>query len=41
MIIAIALNSRPVDDQMTALALAVHDTLVEHGVVAAPVGAAA
>jgi D-alanyl-D-alanine carboxypeptidase len=36
LIIAIGLNSRTVDDQMTALALAVHDTLVEHGVVTAP-----
>ena len=44
LIIAIGLNSRTVDEQTTALAVAVHDTLVEHGVVpapSAPVGAAA
>jgi D-alanyl-D-alanine carboxypeptidase len=44
LIIAIGLNGRTVDDQMTALALSVLDTLVEHGVVpapAAPPGAAA
>ena len=36
LIIAVGLNSRTVDDQMTALVLAVLDTLAEHGVVDAP-----
>jgi D-alanyl-D-alanine carboxypeptidase len=44
LIIAVGLNSRPVDDQMPALLLSALDTLVEYGVVpapSAPVGAAA
>ena len=36
LIIAVGLNSRPVDDQMPALLLSALDTLVEYGVVAAP-----
>ncbi|MGY1636304.1 serine hydrolase domain-containing protein [Geodermatophilus sp. SYSU D00742] len=41
LVLTMALNSLPVEDRIVALALAVHDTLVEHGVVSAPVGAAA
>lgn len=36
LIIAIGLNSRPAEDQMTALVVAVYETLIEQGVVAAP-----
>jgi hypothetical protein len=41
---AMGLDSAPVEDQIVALAVSVHDTLVEQGVVAAqpaPVGAGA
>jgi D-alanyl-D-alanine carboxypeptidase len=41
LIMAMGLNSQPADDQIGALAQTVYDTLVEQGVVPAPVGAAA
>ncbi|MBB3082923.1 serine hydrolase domain-containing protein [Geodermatophilus sabuli] len=39
LIMAVGLNSASVEDQIAVLAVAVHDTLVEHGLVAAPAAA--